>query len=214
MPSGHKKDAIKNLRRRYSDAWSVKIIPVGIELQREISVDLTQHIFFNFVRDDMLGLRVQPGLAVRFPAVNMARDAISPRHQYTVDSMTGFVFLNDLIEPAHRQYGGWFFAADGLLQPDFEHFLDFVDETVKGCGFFEALQTLEDYISVREARRWAFYTGDLPYLYALIAVGQTSKAKKLATAHRAMSIQIGHERGFVQRESNTQPYDEILRIAD
>lgn len=213
MPSGHKKEATKTLRRRYGEAWRVRIIPVGVELQRELSDELTQHVFFNFVRDDMLGLRIQPALGVKFAAVNVARDAISPRHQYTVDPVTGFVFLNSLIEAAHRQNTGWLFEADKPLQPAFDRFLDFFDKTVNGAGFFESLQTLDDYISAVEAGRWPFITVIPLYLYALIAVGQVSKAKKLAAEHRAMSIQIGIDRGFIQRASDTQPYDEILAMS-
>ena len=214
MPSGHRKEAIKTLRLHYGKEWSVKIIPVGIELQRDSSSELTQHVFFNFVRDDMLGLRVQPGVAVRFAAVNAARDAISPRHQHTVDSMTGFVFLNNLIDTAHRQNGGWLFETNRSLQPDFDQFLDFVDETVKNTRFFESLLTVNDYIAAIEAKRWAFITSDLQYLYALIAAGQITKAKGLAAEYREQSIQIGREKGFVQHESNIRPYDEILQMPE
>jgi hypothetical protein len=212
MPSGHRKDAIKILRLRYGKEWNVKIIPVGIELQRDASPELTQHIFFNFVRDDALGLRIQPGVAVRFAAVIRARDAISPRHQHTVDSMTGFAFLNNLLEVERRQYGGWLFESGHPLQSDFTHFLEFVDEAVKNAAFFESLPTLDDYIAAVEAKRWAFISSDLQYLYALIAAGQITKAKSLAVEYREQSIQIGKERGFVQRESDNQPYDEILQM--
>jgi hypothetical protein len=212
MPSRHKKEATRILRRRYGEAWSVKIIPVGVELQRELLPDLAQHVFFNFVRDDMLGLRVQPALGVKFAAVNAARDAISPRHQYTVDPVTGFVFLNDLIEIERRQSGGWLFEADKPIQPAFDHFLDFVDETICRVGFFESLQTVEDYIAAVEAGRWAFITVAPLYLYALIAVGKINKAKELAAHHRAQQVKAANERGLVLREADMQPYDEILKI--
>lgn len=212
MPSSNKKEANKALRRRYGESWSVKIIPVGVELQREFSAGLTRHVFFNFVRDDMLGLRVQPALGVKFAVVNAARDKISPRHEHTVDPVTGFVFLNNLIEVPHRQNGGWLFEADIPLQPAFDRFLDFVDETMNDVEFFESLQTLNDYIAAVEAERWPF-TAVMPlYLYALIAAGQVNKAKKLAAEHRAISIQAGIDRGLVQRASDTQPYDEILAM--
>jgi hypothetical protein len=214
MPSDHKKEVIKALRSRYGKAWAVKIIPVGIELQRDVSSELTQHVFFNFVRDDTLGLRIQPGAAVRFAAVNAARDAILPHHQHAVDSMTGFVFLNNLIDTAHRQNGGWLFEVNKSLQPDLDIFLSFVDAALKESAFFESLQTLNDYIAAVEGRRWAFITGALPYLYALIAVGQVAKAKALAAEHRAHVVQIAIEKGFVQKESDTRPYDEILQMPE
>jgi len=212
MSSGHKKAAIKALRSRYGVDRDVKIIPVGVELCRVVSPELVHHVYFNFVRDDMLGLRVQPGLGVTFPAVNAARDTISPRHQHTVDVVTGFVFLNNLVEPAVRQNGGWLFEAVNPLQPAFDNFLAFVDETIQSVGFFESLTTIDDYIEAVESNRRTFL-GVMPtYLYALIAKGEVAKAKKLAAEHREMSIQIGIERGFVQRVSNTQPYDEILAM--
>lgn len=214
MSSGHKKEAIKALRHRYDETWSVKIVPVGVELQRDVSAELTQHIFFNFVRDDMLGLRVQPALGVTFSAVNAARDAISPRHRYTIDPVTGFVFLNNLIEMTQRQNGGWLFDAAQPLQPAFDNFLRFVDETENGVGFFSSLVVLDDYIAAVETRRWPFISVMPSYLYALIAVGQMAKAKKMASEHRAISIQMSVDRGFVQRASDVQPYDEILAAPD
>jgi hypothetical protein len=214
MPSGHKKAAIKELRSRYGADWDVKIIPVGVELVRAVSPELVRHVFFNFVRDDLLGLRVQPGLGVTFPAVNAARDSISPRHQHTVDGVTGFIFLNNVIVPSIRQNGGWLFESEAPLQPAFDNFLALVDGTIQSAGFFESLDTIEDYIAAVDTKRWAFF-GVMPtYLYALIAKGEVGKAKKLAAEHRAVSIQIGRERGFVQRESDTQPYDEIMQMPD
>ena len=126
--------------------------------------------------------------------------------------MTGFVFLNNLVETTHRQNGGWLFEADRSLQPDFGQFLDFVDETIEKTAFFGSLQTLEDYIAAVEAKRWVFFTGALPYLYALIAVGQVAKAKDLAAEHRAHAVQVASEKGFVHKESDTRPYDEILQM--
>lgn len=212
MPSDHKKQAIKTLRHRYGEAWGVKNIPVGIELQREVSLDLTQHVFFNFVRDDALGLRVQPALGVKFAVVNAARDAISPRHEYTADPVTGLVFLNSLIEAGRRQNGGWLFESNKPLQPAFDHFLDFVDDTVSQTGFFESLQTINDYITAVESGPWEFVTVAPIYLYALIAVGRITEAKKLAARHRAQEFEAAAEHGRVPHESNIQPYDEILEI--
>jgi hypothetical protein len=212
MPSANKKDATTTLRRWYRNDWNVKISPVGIELTRDVSSQLTQYIFFNFVRDDLLGLRVQPALGVKFAAVNTARDAISPRHMHTVDAVTGFVFLNDIIEAEHRKNGGWLFEADKPLHPEFDRFLEFLDEAVLRSGFFDSLLTLDDYIAAVENRRWIF-TAVMPlYLYALIAVGDVGKAKRLAEEHRAAAIQIGIDRGFVHRVSDTEPYDEILQM--
>ncbi len=197
------------LRRHYGEAWSVRIVPLGIELQWELSSEPVRHVFFNFVRDDMLGLRVQPALGVTFASVNAARDAISPRHPYTVDPVTGFVFLNDLMETGRRQNSGWLFEASMPLQPAFDRFLNFVDETVDATGFFESLQTLDDYIAAIESGRWPFFSVMPSFLYALVAVGQTSKAKKLAAEHRALTVQTAVDRGLVQHASDTQPYDEI-----
>lgn len=212
MPSGHKKAAIKELRARYGATWNVKIIPGGVKLIHEVSSALIQHVFFTFVRDDLLGLRVQPGLGVTFPEVNAMRDSITPRHEHTVDVVTGFVFLNNLLDPDSRQNGGWFFESGAAIQPAFDNFLAFVDATIQRAGFFESLNTLEDYIAAVESQRWAFQ-GVMPtYLYALIAKGEVNKAKQLAAEHRAMSIQIGLERGFVQRASDTKPYDEIMQL--
>ena len=164
------------------------------------------------MRDDSLGLRVQPGLGVTFPIVNMARDAISPRHSHTSDVITGFVFLNNLINTASRQNGGWLFETGLPLQPAFDNFLAFVDKTIHIAGFFESLSTIDDYITAVETHRWVFL-GVMPtYLYALIAKGEVSKAKKLAAEHRIMLIQIGIDRGFFQRPSDAQPYDEILAL--
>lgn len=214
MPSGHKKGVVNGIRSRYSADWTVKIIPVGVELLQAVSPELTRHVHFTFVRDDALGLRIQPGLAVMFPAVNAARDLISPRHQHTIDGFTGFIFLNNVIDPALRQNGGWFFDAKVSLQPALDNFLTFVDENIRQSGFFESLTSIDDYIAAMESHRWNFFTGVLPYLYALIAKGQIVKAKKIAAEHRARSIQIGIERGLVQRESDLLPYDEILSMPE
>jgi hypothetical protein len=214
MPSGHKKGAIKQIRSRYGAGWKVKTISDGVALLHVVSPDLARHVHFTFVRDDALGLRIQPGLAVTFPAVNAARDLISPRNQHTIDGFTGFVFLNNVIDPTLRQHGGWLFETNVPLQPALDNFLTFVDESIRRSGFFESLTSIDDYIAARETNRWAFITGVLPYLYALIAKGQIAKAKKIAAEHRAKSIQIGIERGFVQRESDLLPYDEILKMPE
>ena len=214
MPSGHKKAVVKQLRSRYGTKWGIKIIPVGVELFRVVSPEITQHVFFNFVRDDMLGLRIQPALGVTFLGVNVARDAISPRHEHTVDGVTGFVFLNDVIDPAARQNGGWLFEANKPLQPALDNFLTFVDETIQSVGFFESLSSIDDYITAVETDRWRFITGMQPYLYALIAKGKIAKAKGLASETRTRMIKSAIDQGLIQRESDTQPYDEILRMPD
>lgn len=214
MVSAHKKLAIKEIRSHYGSSWDVKIIPVGVELRCIVTPELVRHVFFNFVRDDFLGLRVQPGLGVTLSAVNTTRDRISSRHEYTVDAIAGFVFLNNLLDPANRKNGGWLFKTAESLQPAFGDFLELVDKTIFSIGFFESLNTIDDYIVAVESQRWAFF-GVMPtYLYALIAKGEIGKAKKLAAEHRALAIQIGIERGFVQRESDAQPYNEILAIPD
>lgn len=212
MPSGHRKSAIKVLRSRYSHDWEVRIIPVGVEILKVVSPELTQHVFFNFVRDDMLGLRIQPGLAVTFPRVNATRDAITPRHESTIDSVTGFVFLNDMLAPDLRQYGAWLFEAGKPLQPAFDTLLDLVDNTIQASGFYESLSSIDDYIAAVETDRWRFITGMLPYLYALIAQGQTAKAKQRASDTCAQMIRSAKERGWILRDSDTQPYTEIVAM--
>lgn len=214
MPSGHKKEAIKEIRNRYGIDWSVEVISDGVKLCQHISPALERYIHFTFVRDDMLGLRIQPGFGITYPAVNAARDAISPRHQYTVDSMTAFIFLNNVIDPALRQNGGWLFESGVPLQPGLNSFLTLVDETIQRSGFFESLLTIDNYITAIESNRWKFITGVLPYLYALIAQGNTVKAKNIAREYRDQIIQSAVERGLIQRASDTHPYEEILAIPD
>jgi hypothetical protein len=214
MPSGHKKEAIKEIRNRYGIDWSVEIISDGVKLCQDIAPVLERYIHFTFVRDDVLGLRIQPGLGITYPAVNVARDAISPRHQYTVDSMTGFIFLNNMIDPALRQNGGWLFESGAPLQPGLDSFLALVDETIQRSGFFESLLTIDDYVTAIETNRWKFITGVLPYLYALIAQGEIVKAKKIAGEYRDQIIKSAVERGLIQRASDTYPYEEILAIPD
>lgn len=212
MPSGHRNAAIKHLRSRYGAAWDVNVTPVGIELKRVVAPELTQHVFFNFVRDDLLGLRIQPALGVTFPKVNAIRDSISPPHQFTIDGVTALLFLNDVLDPSTRKNGGWLFEAGASLQPAFGEFLEMCDETTKRVGFFESLWTVDSYIRAIESGRWQFVTVMPAYLYALVATGDVKKAKTLAGEQRARLVKAAADKGYVRRDSDTQPYDEILRM--
>jgi hypothetical protein len=181
-----------------------------VELWRAISPDVLHHLFFTFVRDDTLGLRVQPAVGVTFPDVNKVRSALALVHEGNEAPVTGYVFLNDLLDRAARRNGGWFFDSGSDLTPHLDKLLTLVDQTVVATGFFETLRTLRDYVAAVDQARWKFFTVMPTFLYALIAVGETSRALEMAAHHREEVVKAAKEKGYVLRQSDTLPYEQVV----
>lgn len=209
MPSGHKSKASRLIRDHYARGWEFRLIATGVEVYRVTSRQVVDHLFFNYVRDDLLGLRVQPALGVTFAEINAVRRALGPVHPENESSVTGYVFLNDLLREADRQYGGWLLTGANL-SPAMGALLQLVDDTEAAVGFFDSLRTVNDYVAAVDHERWKFVAVMPTFLYALIAVGDTKRALNLAIQHRARVVSAARDRGLVLRESDTRPYDQVV----
>lgn len=208
----HRKSAVKLIKTRYSKEWTFLISPIGVELRQEVSEGLIRHLHFNFVRDDEEGLRVQPALALTFSEVNKIRDRLVPRHEHTIDANTACVFINDLVSQDQRKNGGWLFRSGSPLTPDFDNFLNFVDRSIQDSGFFDSIESIENYVSAVRSGKWSFLSIYPAYLYALIYLGDVEGAKNLAKERRGEILRISSERGFVVRAEDTLAYDSIISM--
>lgn len=174
---------------------------------------VTWHTFFNFVHEDESGLRVQPSVGVTLAAVLAARDAVSPRHQYTVDALTAYVLVNSLLDDADRRLGGWLFAATGSLESEIREFIDLVQSASANTKFFESFSSVKQYIREVEMHRWKLVSVMPTYLYALMADGDLSRAKELAARERKSIVETSKQRGLVLHEIELQQYDDIMRAS-
>lgn len=212
MPSGHRSKASLLIRKHYENekGWEFRFIATGVELRRVASQHVTDHLFFNYVRDDLQGLRVQPALGVTFSEVNAVRRALGPVHPDNEVPVTGYVFLNDLVPGADRQCGGWLFGTGADLSSAMSALLQLVDDTEAAVGFFDSLRTVNDYIAAVDHGRWKFVAVMPSFLYALIAVGDTKRALDLAMQYRATVVAAARDKNLVLRESDTRPYDQVV----
>jgi hypothetical protein len=210
MARGQKNEAFQRIRQHYESDWSFRLTATGVELWREVSLDALHHLFFTCVRDDSLGLRLQPAVGVTFAQVNKIRSALTEVHEGNAAPVTGYVFLNDLLSRTERHNAGWFFSSGSDLSGRLDELLILVDKTVAATSFLETLLTLQDYVVAVDQARWRFFTVMPTFLYALVAVGDTSRALALAAHHRDEVVKAAKEKGYVLRESDTHPYEQVI----
>jgi len=199
------------MKNRFGDLWDFSLSPVGVEFRRPAYEDAIQHLFFNLVRDDEEGLRIQPAVGVTLPSLNSARDRITPRHAFTVDYVTAFVLLNDLLPRPSRQLGGWLFLRGCPLNPSLDELLDLVETTVSSSDFFPSLKNVSEYIQAVETARWPLVATMPTYLYALLETGQMQRVERLALKQIDQMKTVAEQRGLVLHESEMQEYKDIVR---
>lgn len=205
-----KKLATQSIKLRYKNDWKFKEDVSGIQLTRDVNSSVRHHIFYSYIKNDSLGLRVQVAVGGTLSEVNAARDLVVPRHAYTIDGVTAFFFLNSLLQDEEAKRDGWVFKEGENFQGEFNSFVNFVDRKIQESNFFQSLQSLDDYIACVKSGRWKFITIFPTFLYALLAKGEKEEARRLATVHRAEVVKSIAERGFTPSKEDTLPYDQII----
>lgn len=204
--------AVKLLRSHYvTKGWAVRLSSTAAEFYRETSPNVVNHIFFTFVREDDLGLRIQPALGVTFGHVNDIRSELLQLHPDNASPVTGYVFVNDMLDPGQRRRGGWLYESSPVLSAELLALCQTVDRVIEQTRFFELLSSVQQYVSAVDEARWKFFTIMPTYLYGLLALGKNKKAAELATSLRSEIIKDCQERGLVLRSSDTAPYDAVIR---
>jgi hypothetical protein len=210
--STQKKIVIESVRSYYGSTWQFHLDSVGVELKRQQNENVTNQIFFNIVRNDVLGVRIQPAVGVTFEKLNQFERQLNGDLPTALNRVSAFVTVNDLLPASKRQNGGWLIKAKVDAEREIQRLIQIVDGAIGDSQFFQNLTSIRDYIAAVDQKRWAFVAVMPMFLYALIVAGETDRALTLAETAKQQSIRIAAERGYVVREGDTFQYDRVIRF--